>query len=116
LIGISHLTGGILRPPCITWIGRTGDNGTHRLHNTDQIDFAMFFARLGHRWSNAPLGTTRVTHEKFVKCTSPLNQIGRYFRRHPLVDLTGVLKVSNDQSVSHSSVLFGTLLNSTPVS
>ncbi len=30
--------------------------------------------------------------------------------------LTGALKVSNDQLVSHSSVFFGTLLNSTPVS
>jgi hypothetical protein len=56
-----------------------------------------------------------VSHEKFVKCTLPLNQVGRYVR---LISgtLTGVLKVSNDQSVSHSSVFFGTLLNSTPVS
>jgi hypothetical protein len=33
-----------------------------------------------------------------------------------LIALSGVLKVSNAQSVSHSSVLFGTLLSSTPVS
>ncbi len=24
----------------------------------------------------------RVTHEKFVKCTSPLNQVGQYVRPH----------------------------------
>jgi hypothetical protein len=45
-----------------------------------------------------------------------LNQACRERFGHFLVALAGVLEVSNDQSVSHSPVRFGTLLNSTPVS
>ena len=63
---------------------------------------------------------TRVTHEKLVKgstVNAPLywggvelfNGIAPWF-------LPESCSVSGDQSVSHSSVLFGTLLNSTLVS